>query len=45
MAVLTELEPDMGTACIIIGVPFIMALLLPECPSGSGAAMFGAFRR
>lgn len=25
MAVLTELEPDMGTACIIIGVPVAMA--------------------
>ena len=24
MAVVTELEPDMGTACIIFGVPFIM---------------------
>ena len=27
MAALTELEPDMGTACIIIGVPIIMAFI------------------
>ncbi len=28
MAFLTELEPDMGTACIIIGVPIIMAVVV-----------------
>jgi len=28
MAGLTELEPDMGTACIILGVPLIMALVV-----------------
>ena len=28
MAALVELEPDMGTACIVFGVPFLMAFLV-----------------
>ena len=28
MAALVELEPDMGTACIVYGVPFLMAFLV-----------------
>jgi cell division protein FtsW len=40
MAFLTELEPDMGTACIIIGVPFIMAAVV-GMPKWHLPAMFG----
>jgi cell division protein FtsW len=33
MAGLTELEPDMGTACIILGVPLIMAFVVGMTPA------------
>ena len=41
MAVVTELEPDMGTACIIFGVPVLMLITvgLPRWELAAGAAV------